>query len=651
MASWTRPILSALVAALLCAPAATAAAAAPAAERLVEAYKPILMVREEQDPPCETSAEQYEATTVDTVLGNRAVKLTEATPGDDPVLKAGPTANDLAEKGESFHLDLPGDPLGHTCVYARDFRRLKSEGKAPATTYAHIARERGKPGLAVQYWFFWYFNQFNDLHEGDWEGMQVVFEADTPEQALKEGPSEIGLFQHGGGEKAGWEDAKVKKEGDHPIVYPAAGSHATFYDSAVYVENGSGGSGVGCDNTSEPLRRLDVSPVLVPTRPDPRGRFAWLTYEGHWGQEEKGFNNGPTGPNTKTRWLEPMTWMTEIRSSSPHLPGGSIAGPQVTDAFCGAVATASDLINLDARSHISVLVILGGCLLLFFYVILRTRWGPADPEELRVRREFGQLIRTARKFYGRHWRTLLPIGLAGLPIVGGVRWLSELISTGGGVDEATGRAGTGLAVGDLLQTFAEPVASTVAGAIVVVAVRSWVEARRMSVGDSFRGMLARFWRVVGGQLLATFYVVLMALSVIGLPFAAWKFVSWQFVKQEILFEDKGIREALRSSSAIVRGRWWHTVKVAGFLFLVGLVAGPIVGFALIFTNFSLLLVNLIGSLIFALLIPYIAVGQTLLYFDLQARAEEKPARTWRQRLPTRWQRRLPAPLRPAPAEA
>ena len=86
--------------------------------------------------------------------------------------------------------------------------------------------------------------------------MQIAFEANTARQALAEGPSEMILFQHAGGERADWEDSKVEKEGTHPVVYPAAGSHATFYDSTVYVQNGSKGSGVGCDNTSEPLREV-----------------------------------------------------------------------------------------------------------------------------------------------------------------------------------------------------------------------------------------------------------------------------------------------------------------------------------------------------------------------------------------------------------
>jgi hypothetical protein len=61
----------------------------------------------------------------------------------------------------------------------------------------------------------------------------------------------------------------------------------------------------------------------------------------------------------------------------------------------------------------------------------------------------------------------------------------------------------------------------------------------------------------------------------------------------------------------------------------------VLGFFLIFLNFSPVLVNLIGSVVFALLIPYVAIGRTLLYFDLAAReAEEgeKPRRRWFARL-------------------
>jgi hypothetical protein len=605
-----------------------------AAQELVDAYAPIVMLREQQDPPCETSAEQYQPTSVSTMLGNPKVDLSRAEPGEgEELMKKAPTAADIAGLGDEYHLNIPGDPLDDTCVYARDFADLVREGKAPAITYAHIAHQVGRPGLAVQYWFFWYFNQFNDLHEGDWEGMQIAFEAGSPRQALAAGPSEMVLFQHAGGETADWEDAKVEKEGTHPVVYPAAGSHATFYDSTVYVENGQGGSGVGCDNTSEPLRRLNLRPVPIPTFPTTTGHYKWLTYFGHWGQKEKGFNNGPTGPLTKSQWLEPFSWMEAQRSTSPRLPGGSIAGPAVTGAFCGAVAAASDVINLEAKSRPAAIGTIVGVALLLILFVGFTRWGPVDLSELRQRRAFGQLVRAARQLYGRHWRTVMPIGLSALVIVGAVRGLGALAAGGRGVDSAAGRTGAHLALADTIESIGQPIAGGIVAAVVVFAVRLLIETGQMSFVDSWRGVLRRFWRVAAGELLVPLGALAMAITVIGIPFAVWKFVSWQFVQQEILIEDKGIRDAFRGSSNLVRGRWWHTVRVAGFLWLVSIVVGPVLGFALIFTNFSLLWINVIGSVVFALIVPYVALGRTLLYFDLGARAEEAPAKRWRERLP------------------
>lgn len=268
-------------------------------QRLVRAYSPIVMLRAQEDPPRNTAEEQYEPTTVDTVLGNPRVKLVrEGRAGPRQVARA-PTASDIAGLGSDYHLDLPGNPLEPGCTYARAFAAIRKAGRAPPVAYAHVAKQAGHSGFVAQYWFFDYFNQFNDLHESDSEGMQIVFDAASAEEALASGPTQIVLFQHSGGEKADWDDDKVEKEGTHPVVCPAAGSHATFYESAIFVENGQGGSGLGCDNTSRPVRRVAVQPGLVPTAPRRGSADQWLTYDGRWGQKEKGYNNGPTGPNTK----------------------------------------------------------------------------------------------------------------------------------------------------------------------------------------------------------------------------------------------------------------------------------------------------------------------------------------------------------------
>ena len=594
-----------------------------AARKLAARYAPITMLREQQNPPCEKTAEQYQPTSVGSVLGNPTVTLTheDLQTGKLEKVEKAPTAADIAGLPDGYYLDLEGEALGETCVYAKAFEKLVEEGRAPAVAYAHIAREPNHPGFVLQYWFFWYFNQFNDLHEGDWEGMQLSFEAETTAAALAEEPSEIIVFQHAGGERAAWSDAKVQKEGNHPIVYPAAGSHATFYDSAVYIQNGQHGSGVGCDNTSEPLRELRPRPVLLPETASERGPFKWLSYDGRWGEKEKGFNNGPTGPTTKTVWREPFAWMAEQRTTSPRLPGGSIAGPQITGVFCGAVAEVSNFINLEAKSRplaIGTLIVLVALIALF---VGFTRWGPVDLTELRAKRAFGQLVRTARQLYGRHWRVLVTIALAGLVIVAGTNLLATLLSHGSGADEAAGRSGVNLALADLVESIARPIALAVVAAIVVIFMRLLVESQPPGFRACWRGMRERFWRIVSALLLATLGILLMAITVIGLPFAVWKLVGWSFVGQEVLFTDKSLREAFRGSSELVRGRWWHAVRVVVFLVAILFVAGPVLTLGLIFTPLPFLVVNLLGALIFSLLIPYAAIGQTLLYFDLQARAK------------------------------
>ncbi|MBV9007023.1 MAG: hypothetical protein JO181_20310, partial [Solirubrobacterales bacterium] len=92
-----------------------------------------------------------------------------------------------------------------------------------------------------------------------------------------------------------------------------------------------------------------------------------------------------------------------------------------------------------------------------------------------------------------------------------------------------------------------------------------------------------------------------------------------FAQQEILFEDRSIREAMRGSTRLVRGRWWRAAGVVLVFSILGQIPGPILGFALLFTTVPTTTVNILGSVVFALLTPYVGIGRTLLYFDLAAR--------------------------------
>jgi hypothetical protein len=632
-----RTVVGAVLVAMTCfvCAASPAVASDGAARSLVDAYSPIVMMRSQLDGVCDKTEEQYgPPTSVNVVLGNPRVRLLERVGHHTLVIKRGPRAADLAGRGQDFYLDLPGNPLRPGCTYARDFAALRQAGRTPAMVYAHIARQPGFAGLAVQYWFYYYFNQFNDLHESDWEGMQITFDAGTPAQALSRGPDQIVVFQHSGGEHADWLDSKVQRSGTHPIVYSAAGSHATFYASALWLGTGQNGSGVGCDNTTEPLTAFHPRVVLLPNSARPAGKFAWLDYSGHWGQREAGFNDGPHGPNTKTVWGMPFSWMDATRTASPKVPADALIGPAVSSTFCGAVASVSSFINLKAQTSVGAAVVAIAIVALILLALGLTRWRPTAIEPLRQARAGGQIILSAARVYGRHLGSVVLIALAALLAIGfldGLEWALR---------HALGASGSGASLTDAGPSFGpsasvsigRTLATPFASAVVIAFVRNLERSRDTRLPATVLAVLRRLWRLLAVQVLILIALVALAVTIIGIPFAVLKFVDWQFAQQEILFEDRSILDALRGSTRLVRHHRWHTATIVATFWVLSQLPSVLLGAALIFTSIPAGDLNLIGALAYALLICYAGIGRTLLYLDLSYRQAHHPVPVRRGRL-------------------
>ncbi len=233
-----------------------------AARMLAVKFAPVLSL-EPQAKAC-GSGEAYRPTSVDIVLGRHGVVLR------DPrgrLVKRAPSSRDLWGLGPGYYLDFPGNPLDPGCNYERQFRHW-NRGREPIV-YAHVATDPAYPGrLAVQYWFYYTFNDFTDKHESDWEMAQVDFAAADPAAALAAGPYEVDLSQHAGGERSAWSDAKLDKRGTHPVIYDATGSHANYFGRALYLGRGAR-EGFGCDDTREATQQLPLSTVLLPDVLDP----------------------------------------------------------------------------------------------------------------------------------------------------------------------------------------------------------------------------------------------------------------------------------------------------------------------------------------------------------------------------------------------
>ncbi len=274
----TRVFLAAAAAALLLAPTASADLADETA--LAERYAPVVrLVAQAQE--C-GYGESYTPIDLDVLFDEPTVALRG--PWGPDLVKIGPAAADLSAERFEYHLDFPGNPLQPGCGYERWGQRV-TKGTAP-TVYAHVAAEPGRPGkLSLQYWFYYVFNDWNNTHEGDWEMIQLVFDAADAKEALGRRPAIVGYSQHEGAEQADWGDDKLELVGGtHPVVYPAAGSHANFYEDALFLGS-SASEGVGCDDTTGPSRQLRPAVRTVPSDPAAaQDRFPWIALRGPLGR-------------------------------------------------------------------------------------------------------------------------------------------------------------------------------------------------------------------------------------------------------------------------------------------------------------------------------------------------------------------------------
>jgi hypothetical protein len=641
-----------LVAGVTLLAAVGAAAAQTPEQKLVHTYAPVMKLKANEHLPCSTAGEQYTVTSVDVILRNHDVQLVRVEPGKKAqIVKRGATAADIGGLGSEYYLNQPGDPYHPDCRYARDSQRL-TRGRTPVV-YAHVVREPGRRGIALQYWFYYWFNRFNDLHESDWEGIQLAFVAETVEGALAVGPSEIAYAQHGGGERADWDDSKVEKDDTHPVVYSSSGSHASQYESALYLGRGRQGSGLGCDDTRGGGSNGDLhmtvrpTPILVPTRPtSSRGNFAWLAYRGHWGQHARGFSNGVTGPKMKERWHRPFTWMAGLRTSTPKMPISNTAGPTVTSFFCGAIIAITNVTNYVGNRMWVMALLLVGVLALPIVPIRRTRWRPAPTDPLRQQRAAGQLLGAACKLYGGYLLSLLTVVLLLLAIVVATTRILQLLADRAGLvfELPLGDPGLDNFSSFVIAAPAYPVFLSLVGAPIMAVLRRIDAGERAVPWAALREVIPLLPRLLWAELLALVAVALLTATVIGIPYAIKKAVDWTFAGQEIVFERRKARAALSASSNHVRGRWWSIAGVDVALFFVGAVIGPLLAATLIVvTGIPLWTINFIGLIFFGLSLPYMIITLTLMYLD--PRRQKAPApRALRRRLAF-WRRDAPIPAK------
>jgi hypothetical protein len=599
----------------------TAAAVSPedtAAQTLADRYSPVVRLQK-LGTNCD-DGEQFQPTDVNAVLGDQQVALRGPWRPPD-LVKTQPEGTDLVRGYPGHFLDFPGDPLRPGCDYADWSARINSTH--PATVYAHVVQDPAYPGkLSLEYWFFYIFNDYNNTHEGDWESVALIFDAPTPAAALSTKPTAVGFSQHGGAERARWGDSKLELvDGTHPVVYPAAGSHANKYGQRLYL--GRGSEGLGCDDTTRPATELRPDVAYVPMqRADYLKQYPWLAFEGRWGERQRSFFDGPTGPNDKASWLHPIqdaeaNW----RDDSTTVPAGKVLGPSGTGVFCTAVGTGSNLLRETLDRIWLLVLILAALVALIWYAASRTRWSDAAPLPARMRRAWGQTVVSALRLFRERPRLFAAFAAAFVVLGLATLALAELQAArrdsptdlGAPTENATGFWASLLALAITVLTAATYVALL---AVVTSMLDRLDRGAPVSAAFTWDDVRSRARPLAAVAVRYFVIIAVLTLIVATIPLAIYYAASRAFAIPVVMAEHASASTALKRSRLLVKGRWWRTAGPLAIIVGLGLSIGPIAGIVLLLaTDLRPSLINVVSSLLFALAMPLVAAAVVYLYFD------------------------------------
>ena len=618
---WTRLAAAAATVAVVLMTLAPAMADDATEEESAEAalaakFAPVLMLVK-QNAKC-GPGEPFTPSDVDVMFDNPTIAMRGPWKPTKDLVKIAPSVDDLAAGLPGYAMDLPGNPLDPGCDY-EEWADDQGFGAEP-TIYAHVATEKGVDNrIALQYYFFYAFNDYNNKHETDWERIQLEFSASSAKTALQLGiDPQIAVYsQHYGAEKADWGDAKLEIEDEtHPVVYVSAGSHANQFSPGVFMGN-SAKTGFGCDTTVGDHNAIHPIVKTIPSDPVAAlAEFPWTGYEGHWGEVgPKRFYEGPTGPNRKAGWTKPFSgFSANARSLSIEMPGAGLAGSETAQVYCDVVGKGSDAFRAFVANPLATLGILAVVLAAVTWLLRRTAWD-TDPLPLVQRRRAGQIITASFSMIFRH-----PITFIGGAIPMGVLLVTTAVLQTSSL--ASGLPSWLPVTVGLLSTLM----TLVTGAALTLAVHRIGNGEPTGLVSYFRDGTARLLRGVPALSVAVVVEALLVSTLVLAPVALVLIVLWYLMIPLIVIERGGLFSSLRRSPALVWKILGSVIPVRLFSALMLTAVGALLA-ALVFAvvPVSFVVFNAVPPVVVALVQPLNIVLAAYTYYAAKAAEEEQAA--------------------------
>jgi hypothetical protein len=204
------------------------AAQAATATKLLAKYQPVTYFDQH---------EQFRPTTVETFIADSTLERFNPATGTFVIVDPDPHPDTLPSSGAGWRLNQQGCNLALGLAGEACYAAAWSSHDAPGTVYGRVVRTDNR--VVIQYWYFYYDDFYSytsppsdtiwQTHEGDWEVVSVVLNAD-------EVPLYVGYSQHCLGERRAWSKTP-RREGHHPVVYVALGSHANYFEPGTHPWN------------------------------------------------------------------------------------------------------------------------------------------------------------------------------------------------------------------------------------------------------------------------------------------------------------------------------------------------------------------------------------------------------------------------------
>jgi uncharacterized membrane protein len=159
------------------------------------------------------------------------------------------------------------------------------------------------------------------------------------------------------------------------------------------------------------------------------------------------------------------------------------------------------------------------------------------------------------------------------------------------------------------------------GVLVAGAVAMSVDelARGRSGGIDARELAGRLLPLAAATVFIVVVVALLATTIVGLVLAVVFLVWHAMATQACVIERRSARSALGRSRRLVRHHAWRVFAITGLATGIGLATGPVVGLAVLFaSSASLGAIDIISSIVYAVVMPYVSIVLALLFFDLRS---------------------------------